>query len=641
MNSIKFRTEIPIFLACTLSVALYVAIRLSTSSDWMLDLLTGLVAAIASLAACSQLVRALSSRKASLLWGLVIGALALVCLEQFLEALNDRVGTSFRGIDLDDYLILAVGPLILWVTRRFDSVARRARRAACLGLIIQLISTFLDIGVVEGDVDGGPFLWFPLTDLVNFLSISLYLLAVFWIVFDASRALGLLSSGTASYPVLLRTPANGRLGSIRGRLFPPPFMLGLRLPPADTPAGRVHRLCNQALWPAGDVIVSARNLILIAVWPAIAFVFAIGQVQKRGDILRRFSGKSGFQQFLEQLLLAVRYRFPPAYYYDYELYRPERQRLAPHYLMGYETKEIAYRLLYPIETTWNEPTALKDKVGFARHCQQHGLKHAPNLFVFVDGRPANADLPSIDLFVKPVRGEGAGDAERWNALEGGRYRDSRGWELDAGELLAHVQALSCFVEPHVVQPAFHNHPAIADLTPGALCTVRMLTCRAESGGFELTNAAFHMPVSPRSAVDDFQAGGIASSVNVKTGRLGPATDLGAEGHTIWYERHPFTRAQIDGRELPMWRDAIELVLRAHRAFSDYVVVGWDVALLHDGPTLIGGNCGPDVDILQRTGRGPIGNGRFGELLAYNLERRPATSHFGWTAAGHDIAVDSE
>ena len=638
MNSIKFRTEIPIFLACTVSVALYVAIRLSTSSDWMLDLLTGLVAAIASLTACSQLVRALSSRRASLLWGLVISALALVCLEQFLEALNDWIGSSFRGIDLDDYLILAVGPLILWVTSRFDPVARRARRAACLGFVTQMISTFLDIGVVEGDVDGGPFPWFPLTDFANFLSISLYLLAVFWMVFDAGRALGLLSS----YPALLRTPANRRHRSIRDRFFPPPFMLGLRLPSAETPAGRVHRLCNQALWPAGDVIVSARNLILIAVWPAIAFMLAIGQVQKRGDILRRFSGKSRFQQLLEQLMLAIRYRFPPTYYYDYELYRPERQRLAPHYLMGYETEEIAYRLLYPTKTAWNEPTPLKDEVGFARHCQEHGLKHAPNLFVFVDGCPANADLPSIDLFVKPVRGAGTSDAERWNALEGGRYRDSRGWEMDAGELLAHVQALSSFVEPHVVQPAFHNHSSIADLTPNALCTVRMLTCRAESGGFELTNAAFHMPVSPRSAVDDFQAGGIASSVNVKTGRLGPATDLGVEGQTTWHERHPFTRAQIEGRELPMWRDAVELVLRAHRAFSDHVVVGWDVALLHDGPTLIGGDCRPDVDILQRTGRGPIGNGRFGELLAYNLERRPATSHFGWTdSAVYDIAVDSE
>ena len=71
----------------------------------------------------------------------------------------------------------------------------------------------------------------------------------------------------------------------------------------------------------------------------------------------------------------------------------------------------------------------------------------------------------------------------------------------------------------------------------------------------------------------------------------------------------------------MWQEAIDLVERAHRAFDEYVLVGWDVAFLEDGPVLVEGNRGPDIDILQRTARGPIGNGRFGELLAYNLERR--------------------
>ncbi|MGH6892608.1 MAG: sugar-transfer associated ATP-grasp domain-containing protein [Dongiaceae bacterium] len=630
MNTIRVRTEIPAFLACTLSLALYIVIGSSASGDWMLDLLTGLVAIVTGLAACPQLVRALSDRRASHLWGLVISALVLVCLAQFFEALRDRRGVSFGGVDFDDYLILAVAPLILWVTRRFDPVFTRARRVAFLGFVIQLISTLLDLRAAELEVDGGPILGSPLTDFAGFLSVSLYLLAVFWIVFDTGRALGLLPGYAAPRSSLLSVSSNGRPGSIRDRLYPPPFILGWHLPPPDTPAGRVHRLCNQALWPAGDIAASVRNLILIALWPVIASVRALKQVRERGDILQQLCGKSKSQQFFEQLKLAIRYRIPPTYYYSYELYRPDRQRLAPHYLMRYETKEIAYRLLYPIETIGSKPTPLKDKVDFARHCQEHDLRHAPTLFVFADGRPANAELPSIDLFVKPVRGKGGRGAERWNASGRGRYRDSRGRELDVRGLLAHIQDLSRFVEPYVVQPAFCNHPSIADLTPGALCTTRMLTCRTENGDFEVTNAAFRMPVNPGSAVDNFHAGGIASSVNVKTGRLGPATNLGMEDGTIWHERHPFTDAQIEGRQLPMWRDAVDLAVRAHRAFDDYALIGWDVALLHDGPILIEGNRGPDVDILQRTGKGPVGNGRFGKLLAYNLEHRPTTSRFGWT-----------
>jgi hypothetical protein len=37
--------------------------------------------------------------------------------------------------------------------------------------------------------------------------------------------------------------------------------------------------------------------------------------------------------------------------------------------------------------------------------------------------------------------------------------------------------------------------------------------------------------------------------------------------------------------------------------------------------VIEGNRGPDVDIHQRTALAPIGDSRFGELLAYNLEHR--------------------
>jgi hypothetical protein len=621
MNTIRLRSEIPVFLGCVLSLALYVIVSPGDSNDWILDPLTGLVATVAGLAACSQIVRAASDRRGSLLWSLVLGLLVLVCLGKFIEALSENYTGSFILDSVDDYVILAVAPLMLWVMRGPDPVFMRARRAAFLGFAVQLASILLDVGFTEQVIRGGRILESLVTDFAEFVSVSLYLLAIFWIVFDTGQALGLFSEDAAIGSAVLDPPVNRRAGSFRDRLYPPPFLLGWHLPPADSPAGRVHRLCNQAQWPEGDAVVSARNLALIALWPAVASVRALKSVRAFGDVHRQVSGKSRSQQFLEQLKLAVCHRIPPLYYYKYELYLPERQRLAGHYLMRYETKEIAYRLLYPVETAWHRPTPLKDKEGFARHCEAHGLRHTPTLFVFTNDEHPNRELPEIDLFMKPVAGKGGDGAERWNSLGGGRYRNPQGWELSASQLLAHVQDLSRFVEPYLVQPAFRNHSSISDMSPGALCTARIMTSRTENGDFEVTAAAFRMPSDPKSAVDNFHAGGIASSIDVRTGKLGLATGLEIRDGTIWYDCHPFTGATINGRQLPLWQEAVDLVVKAHRAFNDYALIGWDVALTEDGAMLIEGNRGPDVDIHQRTAMGPIGNGRFGELLAHSLERR--------------------
>jgi glutathione synthase/RimK-type ligase-like ATP-grasp enzyme len=89
----------------------------------------------------------------------------------------------------------------------------------------------------------------------------------------------------------------------------------------------------------------------------------------------------------------------------------------------------------------------------------------------------------------------------------------------------------------------------------------------------------------------------------------------------WHSVHPDTGEQIKGRVLPFWEEAKRLAAEAHRAFADRVVVGWDIAILEDGPILIEGNGNPDMDIIQRFMRVGLRRHRFGELLAYHLQQR--------------------
>jgi hypothetical protein len=196
--------------------------------------------------------------------------------------------------------------------------------------------------------------------------------------------------------------------------------------------------------------------------------------------------------------------------------------------------------------------------------------------------------------------------------------------LDANELLKHLANLSV-ERDYIVQPRVANHPDLADVNNGALATARVVTCRNEVGGFEATDAAFRMAIGTNDTVDNFHAGGIAAAVDMKTGRLGPASNMGLRPGVGWRTVHPNSGAAIEGRILPLWPQVIDVATRAHAAFPDRVVVGWDIAILADGPVVVEGNIKPDLDIHQRVTRGPLGDGRLARLLAFNVARRLTAS----------------
>ena len=116
---------------------------------------------------------------------------------------------------------------------------------------------------------------------------------------------------------------------------------------------------------------------------------------------------------------------------------------------------------------------------------------------------------------------------------------------------------------------------------------------------EIIGAAARMAIGANHVVDNLHAGGIAAAVDVQTGILSRASNLGADASLGWLDRHPVTGARIAGTRLPMWDDVREFALRAHRGFSDRVLIGWDIAITPDGPVMVEGNGSPDLDIMQR------------------------------------------
>lgn len=398
-----------------------------------------------------------------------------------------------------------------------------------------------------------------------------------------------------------------------------PLLWGFR-PGDGTPASLIHQAYARELWRERGTAGRLGLLALFLSWPLVVFGTMGWLTSLNGRAIRQRSGKGVFRQMHEQLVLATRHAILPPWYYMFELFDEARYQRAAQYLRRDETKGGIFSLL----RIRSMNCKLNNKTKFATSCQQHGIR-IPEHLKAESGRVCRPDgqetdsLPRADLFAKPTRGRGGRGVESW-------HYEGSGWSLDGAPpvdeagLLEHFRELSS-AERYLIQQRLFPHPELADLSADILTTIRMVTIRDEDGNFEATHAVYRMPNRPDAKVDNFHAGGLAAKIDIETGELGPASDIGLLPNSAWFANHPISGAPIAGRRIPFWQEALDLARRAHRVVPGQTVVGWDIAILEDGPVVIEGNSGADLDIIQRAHREPMGDSRFGELLAHHLEAR--------------------
>lgn len=351
------------------------------------------------------------------------------------------------------------------------------------------------------------------------------------------------------------------------------------------------------------------------IWPLGLLAAAIWFTWKNGAIIRERTGKPALRQFVEELRTYFSAGLLPPWYYAFELY--EGRSGGRSFLSRFETKKGYYEILLRRRESHSP---LGNKLKFEQHCRAYQIPTVPVLAAAIAGEVVSFEpegLPRADLFVKPIRGRGGRGAERWDYGGRGRYRGLHSELLSDAELLDRLRAESKQV-PRIVQPRLVNCDELNDINNGALSTVRIVTCLDESGRPEVVAAAARMAIGDNHRVDNFHAGGIASAIDLDTGVLGPASNMGMNARLGWLDRHPDCGGAITGRKLPMWDETRRLAERAHRAFDDRVIVGWDIAVTPQGPTLVEGNSAPDLDIIQRIRRSGLADSRFAELLAHHV-----------------------
>ena len=384
----------------------------------------------------------------------------------------------------------------------------------------------------------------------------------------------------------------------------------------SSPLDELRQEYARSYWASKGGATPLLRLLARLLWIPRLMLGMLRYTARNGRLIRARTGTTITDQILSQMLVYVRHGILPRWYYIFSLYEQGGIDRAPFFLNRFETKPMLFKRLNRIGTS-----PLGDKAAFAAHCLRHEIPHVPVLAI-ANGNSVRqlADFPEADLFIKPVKQRGGRGAERWQWVGEGHFKGPDGTIVDTQTLIA-VLARKSQRMPRLVQPRMVNHSSIADLSNGALSTIRVLSCLNELGVPEIVAASFRMAIGRNVTVDNIHAGGIAAAVDIETGTLGPASNLGDDAALGWLDHHPDTGGKIAGRTLPFWSDVLKLARWAHCAFGDRVVVGWDIAILDEGPTLIEGNSGPDVDLMQRPLRRGIGQGRFAELLLFNLRSR--------------------
>ena len=421
-----------------------------------------------------------------------------------------------------------------------------------------------------------------------------------------------------------------KLSKYRTRIVAcPPLPLLWAFKPGDgSSSSIIHKAYLREVWRERGPFARARLLLaLLFVWPLVNLVTVIWFTCLNGMTVKRQTGKGILRQVAEQIRFSSSDAVLPPWYYMFRLYEDRHHRDIPAYLHRFETKGGIYRMLKPHfrkRASTNLGVLFNNKAAFAAHCFQQGLTAVPLLALAEEGQVtwkiAEEQLPAKDLFLKPKEARGGQGAERWDYQESNSYKNTRTGEVRSGtELTEHVKELSK-QQSYLVQPRLRNHPDLIDLSNGALLTCRIVTIEGQEGRPVATDAVLRMAIGGNTLVDNLHAGGISAPIDMETGELGKATDVGAMVGRGWLDRHPDNGAQIAGRRVPFWRETLSLVERAHATLNGQLIVGWDVPVLAEGPCLVEANSSPDLDIMQIIENKPLGNERVGRLLAFQVRR---------------------
>lgn len=366
--------------------------------------------------------------------------------------------------------------------------------------------------------------------------------------------------------------------------------------PRQSPHVLLHRKVFLRAWPEYPRPVWA--LIALYSYPPWYLFHGWRQVltiwRRRSPELSGRHGISRGRQLLDLLVLALGHSTPPAFYYQYKLYRvPESQWLGFIY-----THELPHwhRVMSP-ELGRKTSHLMSHKHAFAGEMTRLGLPAVESASSVQKGGsiPDGLLFSRQALFLKPESGSRKeGCFELHYDSSGQTYRLEGSDRIEGKEAILRRLEQEISRRDFLVQPLLRNHPLLVrHCKTRRLVTIRLVTIAGVSRG-RMICANLEIPV------DEGWNRVCSLSIDARTGSLSRFDKGGLETR----EDIRGMLGLLEGFRLPLWREVVQVAEMAHASFPDLSTIGWDLAITDQGVRLLEGNINWGVAAHQLS-NGPL------------------------------------
>jgi hypothetical protein len=254
---------------------------------------------------------------------------------------------------------------------------------------------------------------------------------------------------------------------------------------------------------------------------------------------------------------------------------------------------------------------IENKIATCSDLAAYGMPTTPMLAVYCDNLTTGAnniasderqlrdflvDETNYPMFGKPIEA-----LQSLGSIGLKRYLpQSESLETCDGRLLPLGEFISLlrkhYAAGYIFQKLMSPHAAIRALCGNRLATVRVVTLANEAGP-KVFRACWKIPAGVNTADNYWRKGNLLAQIDITEGQVlrvlsGKGLDL------VQHDRHPDSGAPLIGFRLPHWQRVLDTAIEAGRLMRHVPLIGWDIAVVDEGPVIIEMNQCPDLVMAQ-------------------------------------------